>query len=104
MTKAKDMGIVQPGRRGRKKSSALKIFDKMKHLADTLRENKDAKGRQLSMIFLRLPPRSEFPDYYDIIKNPIDFEIISTKLKQNRYNSMDECLADFILMFDNACK
>ena len=56
------------------------------------------------MIFLRLPPRSEFPDYYEVIKNPIDFEIISSKLKQNRYNSMDECLGDFILMFDNACK
>ena len=40
VTKAKEMGIIQPGRRGRKKSSALKIFDKMKHLADTLREHK----------------------------------------------------------------
>lgn len=50
----------------------------------------DAKGRQLSLIFLRLPNQKEFPDYFEVIKNPIDFEMISTRLKQSRYSSVEE--------------
>lgn len=29
-------------------------------------------GRQLSDQFIKLPPRKEYPDYYTIIKKPID--------------------------------
>jgi len=80
------------------------LQDKMKQLLDKIRDFKDAKGRQLSLIFLRLPNPKDFPDYYEVIKKPVDFERISAKVKQGAYRSMDECLADFVLMFDNASK
>lgn len=54
----------------------------MKILAESLRDYKDPKGRQLSLIFLRLPNAKEFPDYYEVIKRPIDFEKIANKIKQ----------------------
>lgn len=46
----------------------------------------------------------DYPDYYDIIKNPIDMEKIAHKLKQHFYDNVDEIASDFMLMFENACK
>ena len=103
MTKAREMGLTRgPGRR--KKVSSIKVSEKVRSLVDQLRDHKDSKGRQLSLIFLRLPNPKEFPDYFEVIKNPIDFEKVNAKVKQNVYTTIDECLNDFMLMFDNACK
>lgn len=46
----------------------------------------------------------DYPDYYDIIKNPIDMEKIAHKLKQQFYDNVEEIATDFMLMFENACK
>ena len=102
LSKAKDLGIITPAKRGRKK--VIKDVDKLKKLCDTLRDYKDSKGRMLSLIFLRLPNPKEFPDYFEVIKHPIDFDHINAKIKNGRYSNLDECLAEFVLMFDNACK
>ena len=80
------------------------LQEKMRQLYETLRDYKDTKGRQLSLIFLRLPNMKEFPDYYEVIKRPIDFEKIGAKLKQGQYLNLEACFDDFALMFDNACK
>ncbi len=104
MAKARELGAVQHAKRGRRSKSQVKVADKVKNLFETLRDHKDPKGRQLSLIFLRLPNQKEFPDYFEVIKNPIDFEMINTRLKQNRYSTVEECLNDFVLMFENACK
>ena len=39
-----------------------------------------------------------------MIKSPIHLERISQKLKTGTYNTLDEMMADLVLMFDNACK
>lgn len=77
---------------------------KMRTLFNTIKDYKDPKDRQLSVIFNRLPSKVEYPDYYEVIKKPINLEIISQKLKVNCYENLDELFSDFILMFDNACK
>lgn len=78
---------------------------KLRLLYDTIRDYTDVKGRRLSTIFMRLPSRAEYPDYYEVIKKPIDMERIATRLlKYNQYESLDDLLADFNLLFDNACK
>ncbi|XP_077514513.1 protein polybromo isoform X33 [Amblyomma americanum] len=78
---------------------------KLRVLYDTIKDYTDAKGRKLSVIFMKLPSRSEYPDYYEVIKKPIDMERIASRLlKYNQYESMDDLLADFVLLFDNACK
>lgn len=46
----------------------------------------------------------EYPDYYEVIKKPINTEQIAQKLKVGLYDNLDELVADFVLMFDNACK
>ena len=119
INKCKEIGVIQQSGRGRPKSGnkicggtgqkgsssiSSSGIEKIKTLFESVKEHKDSKGRQLSLIFLKLPNSKEFPEYFEVIKNPIDFEQIGTKIKQNVYNSVGECLADFILMFENACK
>ncbi|XP_060527189.1 protein polybromo-1 isoform X2 [Cylas formicarius] len=77
----------------------------LKTLFETIRDYKDPKGdRQLSQIFMKLPSRMEYQDYYEVIKHPIDMEKIAHKVKNNIYESVDELAADFVLMLENACK
>ncbi|KAL3277952.1 hypothetical protein HHI36_013292 [Cryptolaemus montrouzieri] len=81
------------------------IDDNLRVLYDTIRDFKEPKAnRQLSLVFMKLPSKNDYPDYYEVIKNPIDMEKIYHKLKTNCYESIDELASDFILMFDNACK
>ncbi|KAI5645637.1 bromodomain-containing protein [Phthorimaea operculella] len=81
------------------------LEQKLRTLYDAIRDFRDPKAnRQLALIFMKLPSKTEYPDYYDIIKNPIDMEKIAHKLKNGVYLSVNELASDFILMFDNACK
>ncbi|KAK9745833.1 BAH domain [Popillia japonica] len=74
-------------------------------LYDTIRDYREPKAnRQLALIFMKLPSKNDYPDYYEVIKSPIDMERISHKLKNSGYETLDDLVSDFILMFDNACK
>ncbi|XP_049880509.1 protein polybromo-1 isoform X2 [Pectinophora gossypiella] len=88
------------------KSRQLSPFEqKLRTLYDAIRDYRDPKAnRQLALIFMKLPSKTEYPDYYELIKNPIDMEKIAHKLKNGVYSSVNELASDFILMFDNACK
>lgn len=88
----------------RKSQLPQAALQKMRTLFNTIKDFKDPKGRLLSIIFMKLPSKSEYPDYYEVIKKPINLDIISQKLKNNLYESLDDLAADFVLMFDNACK
>lgn len=79
-------------------------LQKLKTMYDTIKDYHDAKGRQLSLIFMKLPNKNEYPDYYEVIKQPMNMEKIAATLKNNGYENLDELVSDFILMFDNACK
>lgn len=59
-------------------------------------------SRTLSSIFRLLPPKSKYPDYYEVITEPIDLKIIATKIQNNVYNSINELEKDFFLMVKNA--
>lgn len=49
-------------------------------------------------LFLQLPDREEYPDYYNFIKNPISLEEMAAK----EYNTLGEFSEDFYLMISNA--
>lgn len=63
--------------------------------------------RDLAYPFRHLPSRTEYPDYYNIIRKPIDMTKIWHKLNQYGYTSsyvtLDDMCADFAQMFENAC-
>ncbi|KAJ8910036.1 hypothetical protein NQ315_015241 [Exocentrus adspersus] len=77
----------------------------LRTLYEKIRDYREPKAnRQLSLIFMKLPSKIDYPDYYEVICNPIDMEKIGLKLRTNCYDALDDLVADFILMFDNACK
>lgn len=51
--------------------------------------------------FLRPVSHSEVPDYYDIIKNPMDFAKVKSKLNMGSYQINEEVMRDIELVFGN---
>lgn len=51
--------------------------------------------------FIQLPTRRELPDYYEIIKKPIDLKRIQARMKDNKYLNMDMLQKDIELMARN---
>ena len=47
------------------------------------------------------PVQLNLPDYYDVIRKPMDLSAIKAKLDKNLYDSATECIADFRTMFTN---
>jgi len=47
------------------------------------------------------PDKLGLPDYFDIIKNPMDLGTIKKRLESNYYHSAKECMSDFNRMFTN---
>ncbi|KAK7066065.1 histone acetyltransferase, partial [Halocaridina rubra] len=45
--------------------------------------------------------RKDAPDYYDIVKKPMDFRTIQTKLYDMKYMKDEEFIADVMLVFQN---
>lgn len=48
-----------------------------------------------------VPEKLGIYDYFDIIKNPMDFSLIKEKLKSHQYLSMKNFLEDIELVFAN---
>lgn len=49
-----------------------------------------------------MPSKKDYPDYYLIIKNPIDLKTIKRRIKSDYYTTMDEFRDDMELLFSNA--
>lgn len=43
----------------------------------------------------------DVPDYYDVIKNPMDLATLETNLENNKYDTLEEFLEDTQLIFNN---
>ncbi|KAM5148765.1 protein polybromo-1 isoform 4-T4 [Mantella aurantiaca] len=76
---------------------------KLNEVYEAVKNYTDKRGRRLSAIFLRLPSRSELPDYYLTIKKPIEMEKIRSHIMANKYQDVDAMCEDFVIMFNNAC-
>merc|ERR1711953_395601 len=58
------------------------IVQKMKALVDYIVEYEDTEGRRLSDPFMMLPPKKDLPDYYDLIKKPVDIQKIRNRIRK----------------------
>ncbi|KAG1959096.1 putative global transcription activator SNF2L2 [Pimephales promelas] len=75
-------------RRGRPPAEKLppnppKLTKQMNTIVDMVINYKDTLGRQISKGFVQLPSRKEVPEYYELIRKPVDFRRIRVNL--NRY-------------------
>lgn len=58
----------------------------MRKLMDVVMMYEDQDGRVLSDPFIKLPTRRELPDYYEIIKKPVDITKILSKIDDGKVN------------------
>ncbi|XP_014210682.1 ATP-dependent helicase brm [Copidosoma floridanum] len=59
-------------------------------------------GHRLSEPFMDLPPRREFPDYYEIIKRPLAINKLIQKIDDGKYTDLDDLEKDFMQLCKNA--
>ncbi|OJJ48848.1 hypothetical protein ASPZODRAFT_111036 [Penicilliopsis zonata CBS 506.65] len=52
--------------------------------------------------FMKPPPKSQYPDYYMIIQNPIAMEMIRKKINREEYQNLKEFRDDIHLLCQNA--
>lgn len=62
----------------------------------------DADGRVLSDPFMKLPSRQKLPDYYEIIKKPVDIKKILQRIEDGKYYDFTELEKDFVQLCQNA--
>ena len=78
------------------------LAKKMRHLYDILINEEDPE-RDIIGPFMTKPCKKTYPQYYNVVKNPIDMETINKRIKSKFYKTLEEFSADVNLMFDN-CK
>ncbi|KAF8641083.1 hypothetical protein AX17_000727 [Amanita inopinata Kibby_2008] len=60
------------------------------------------EGRTLSIAFLKKPAKRQYPDYYQVISQPIALDDIKKQLDNNAYQTLEAVRSDFELCFTNA--
>uniref|UniRef100_H2YVT7 Transcription activator BRG1 n=1 Tax=Ciona savignyi TaxID=51511 RepID=H2YVT7_CIOSA len=78
-----------------------KLTKQMRRIIDHVIKYTDGTGRRLSDPFLQLPARKELPDYYEMIKRPVDIRKIKDRVKLHKYRSLDDMERDFQQMCQN---
>merc|ERR1719412_489512 len=92
------------GRKRKKKGSFKKLQKKMRKLMEIVIRYKDEDGRVLSEPFMKLPTRKELPDYYEVIRRPVDISKIQVKIDDGKFDDIDTLEKDFTLLCENAQK
>ncbi|XP_032481131.1 LOW QUALITY PROTEIN: transcription activator BRG1 [Phocoena sinus] len=78
------------------------LTKKMKKIVDAVIKYKDSSGRQLSEVFIQLPSRKELPEYYELIRKPVDFKKIKERIRSHKYRSLNDLEKDVMLLCQNA--
>ncbi|XP_013144254.1 PREDICTED: probable global transcription activator SNF2L2 [Papilio polytes] len=88
-----------------KKKSKTEINQTKKRLKSIMKkviDFTDDGGRLLSEPFMKLPSRRELPDYYDIIKKPLDIKKIMNRIEEGKYSDITDLERDFFTLCANA--
>ena len=59
-------------------------------------------NRMLNVVFQLLPSRKRYPEYYEVIQEPMDLKIVAEKIQRNQYKEIAEMEKDLQLIFSNA--
>ncbi|KAH9513216.1 Histone-Lysine N-Methyltransferase ash1l, partial [Bulinus truncatus] len=81
-----------------KRHQLAQIFDKM--LTELL-SLKDEDGDSLVTQLMTLPSRKKQPQYYQVVRDPIDLSMIKQKVKTGYYDHLSAFNADLMLLFSN---
>uniref|UniRef100_A0A8D0CV46 Protein polybromo-1 n=1 Tax=Sander lucioperca TaxID=283035 RepID=A0A8D0CV46_SANLU len=74
----------------------------LEQLLEAIVSHADPSGRLVSELFQKLPSKMHYPDYYAIIKEPIDLRTIAQRIQIGFYKSVNAMAKDIDLMAKNA--
>ncbi|XP_078790062.1 uncharacterized protein LOC101165030 isoform X3 [Oryzias latipes] len=74
----------------------------LEQLLEAIVFHTDSSGRCVSEFFQKLPSKVQYPDYYAIIKEPIDLRMIAQRIQIGHYKSISAMTKDIDLMTKNA--
>ncbi|OLY82232.1 putative global transcription activator SNF2L2 [Smittium mucronatum] len=75
----------------------------MVDLLETLLFHTDIEGDRVSTSFEELPDFEEYPDYYEVFKDPVSLNVISYRLYNCKYVSFAQFDSEVLRIFHNAC-
>ncbi|KAB5536868.1 hypothetical protein PHYPO_G00112260 [Pangasianodon hypophthalmus] len=81
--------------------AAASLKEVLEQLLDTVLRHSE-HGRLVSELFQRLPSKIQYPDYYAIIKEPIDLKAIAQRIQISYYKSVNHMSKDIDLLVKNA--
>ncbi|KAB0802651.1 hypothetical protein PPYR_04837 [Photinus pyralis] len=96
-----DAGTSSKRRRGQS-SFDNKTRRQMHKLMHIVIKYTDSDGRLLSEQFMKQPSRKDYPDYYEIIKRPMDINKIVNRIDEGKYGDLQDLERDFMLLCQNA--
>lgn len=86
-------------------SSPISLDDEemYEELFTAVMKAKDENNKPLYTHFQLLPSKKKYPEYYEVIEQPIDLKHIAQKMQGKKYNHLIEMERDLLLMCKNAC-
>uniref|UniRef100_A0AAX7V6G2 Protein polybromo-1 n=1 Tax=Astatotilapia calliptera TaxID=8154 RepID=A0AAX7V6G2_ASTCA len=91
-----------PGGSTEDESAPTCLKEVLEQLLDAVVSYTEPTGRLVSELFQKLPSKMQYPDYYAIIKEPIDLKIIAQKIQLGHYRSVNAMAKDIDLLVKNA--
>ncbi|KAG7478017.1 hypothetical protein MATL_G00075940 [Megalops atlanticus] len=91
-----------PGTSTEEEAQPSCLKDVLEQLLETVMTFTEPSGRLVSELFQKLPSKVQYPDYYAIIKEPIDLKTISQRIQMGYYKSVNAMAKDIDLLVKNA--
>ncbi|CAI5758972.1 unnamed protein product [Candida verbasci] len=89
-------------RRGRPPIIDKPFETRIKLILKGFKKLRSSAGQPLTKHFEKLPDIKMYPDYFQIIQNPISLAEIRIKVRSRKYHSVEEFINDLDLMFANS--
>ncbi|NP_001392542.1 protein polybromo-1 isoform 80 [Homo sapiens] len=83
-------------------SSPAYLKEILEQLLEAIVVATNPSGRLISELFQKLPSKVQYPDYYAIIKEPIDLKTIAQRIQNGSYKSIHAMAKDIDLLAKNA--
>ncbi|KAF4548129.1 Chromatin structure-remodeling complex subunit snf21-like protein [Elsinoe fawcettii] len=110
-----DVEVAPPKKRGRQSKAVETLSTEQREILqqildavhDSLNELEEASNdpntppRGIIDPFIELPPKQHYPDYYQLIKNPICMDGIGKKINKKQYQNLNQFKNDIVLLCNN---
>ncbi|XP_028681002.1 LOW QUALITY PROTEIN: protein polybromo-1 [Erpetoichthys calabaricus] len=97
-----DGGTENPGTSTEDENSGSCLKEVLEQLLEAIVTASEPSGRLISELFQKLPSKVHYPDYYAIIKEPIDLKTIAQRIQNGAYKSVNAMAKDIDLLTKNA--